>query len=110
MLLVKCTGCTSCMQGPMFQISSLWRYSALGFLGGLAAAALLWTARAAPPQPDPLTFEDVAPRSGAVFVLQTSAPPARRQIEPMVSGVALLDYTGDGKPDIYFVNGARQPQ
>ena len=28
----------------------------------------------------------------------------------MVSGVAIFDYNSDGKPDIYFVNGARQPQ
>ena len=28
----------------------------------------------------------------------------------MVSGVAIFDYNNDGKPDLYFVNGARQPQ
>ena len=28
----------------------------------------------------------------------------------MVGGVAVFDYNNDGKPDLYFVNGARQPQ
>ena len=36
--------------------------------------------------------------------------PEKHQIEPMVSGVAVFDYNNDGKPDLYFVNGARQPQ
>src|SRR5436190_20955637 len=88
-----------------------FRYSTVPLAGIVAtAAALLWTVRAAAPQPDPITFEDVATRSGVDFVLQNSATPARRQIQPMVSGVAIFDYKGDGKPDIYFVNGGRQPQ
>ena len=78
---------------------------------GLAAAAAAWMAyAAAAPQPDPITFENIAARAGVDFVLRNSASPERRQIEPMVSGVAIFDYNNDGKPDIYFVNGARQPQ
>src|SRR5262249_55253237 len=30
-------------------------------------------------------------------------------IETMIAGVAVLDYNNDGKPDIYFINGARIP-
>jgi hypothetical protein len=56
-----------------------------------------------------ITFEDIAGRAGVAFVLQDSATPAKRQIETMVGGVAIFDYNNDGKPDIYFVNGARQP-
>jgi hypothetical protein len=75
----------------------------------LAAAA--WIAHgAATAQPDPITFENIAARSGVNFVLQNAATPERHQIEPMVSGVAVFDYNNDGKPDLYFVNGARQPQ
>src|SRR5438552_3439305 len=91
----------------------LRRYSALALAGSLAAAAAagVWISRAAAaPQADPITFEDVAARAGVDFVLQNSASPARRQIETMAGGVAIFDYNGDGKPDLYFVNGARQPQ
>jgi hypothetical protein len=56
-----------------------------------------------------ITFQDVASRAGIAFVLQDSASPAKRQIETMVGGVAIFDYNNDGKPDIYFVNGAQQP-
>jgi hypothetical protein len=56
-----------------------------------------------------ITFDDVGSRAGVSFVLQDSATPAKHQIETMVGGVAIFDYNNDGKPDIYFVNGARQP-
>ncbi|MGH9719853.1 MAG: CRTAC1 family protein [Bryobacteraceae bacterium] len=65
---------------------------------------------AAAPAPDPITFEDIAARAGIDFVLRNSATPARHQIEPMVGGVAVFDYNNDGRADIYFVNGARQPE
>src|SRR3954447_11940831 len=90
----------------------LWRFSTFAFAAVLAVAAgLLWSARAAAPAPlDPIAFEDVAARAGVAFVLQNSATPARRQMEPRVGGVAVFDYNGDGKPDLYFVKGPRQPQ
>ena len=77
----------------------------------ILTASGIWISRAAEtPHADPITFENIAARSGVDFVLRNSATPARRQIETMVSGVAIFDYNSDGKPDIYFVNGARQPQ
>ena len=60
-------------------------------------------------QPDPITFEDIARPAGVEFVLQNSATPQKHQIEAMAGGVAVFDYDNDGRPDIYFVNGARQP-
>ncbi|MGH9671741.1 MAG: CRTAC1 family protein [Bryobacteraceae bacterium] len=57
----------------------------------------------------PVAFEDATAASGIRFVLRNSASPAKRQIETMPGGVAALDYDGDGRPDLYFANGAAQP-
>jgi enediyne biosynthesis protein E4 len=59
--------------------------------------------------PSPIAFEDVAARASVRFVLQNSATPEKHQIETMVSGIAVFDFNNDGKPDIYFINGAAQP-
>jgi enediyne biosynthesis protein E4 len=64
----------------------------------------------APAGPDPITFDDIASGAGIEFVLRNGATGDRHQIEAMVSGVAVFDYNNDGWPDIYFVNGARQPK
>ena len=83
---------------------------------GAALAALAPSLPSAPASsqppagPDPITFQDIARRAGVDFVLQNSATPERHQIETMVSGVAVFDYDNDGWPDLYFVNGARQPK
>ena len=84
----------------LFRVAGLTAFaSAGGLLAFLAAAG----------RPDPITFEDIALRSGVNFVLQNSATPERHQIETMAGGVAVFDYNNDGRPDLYFVNGARQP-
>jgi enediyne biosynthesis protein E4 len=43
------------------------------------------------------------------IVLLNSATPERHQIETMPGGVAIFDFDGDGKPDLFFTNGAPQP-
>jgi len=40
------------------------------------------------------------------FVLENSPTPAKNAPETMPGGVALFDYNGDGRPDIFFTNGA----
>jgi len=57
----------------------------------------------------PITFEEIAARSGINFAIDSSPTPNKNQIETMVAGVALIDYDGDGYPDIFFVNGAAIP-
>ena len=59
--------------------------------------------------PGPITFEEIAGRAGVRFRSDSSPTPAKHQPEPMLAGVALFDYDGDGYLDIYFVNGAGMP-
>jgi len=40
------------------------------------------------------------------FQLENSETPARNAPETMPGGVAVFDYNGDGRPDIFFTNGA----
>jgi hypothetical protein len=56
-----------------------------------------------------IRFENVAGRVGVHHVVRNSETPERYQIEPMIAGVALLDYDNDGRLDIYFCNGATIP-
>jgi hypothetical protein len=43
------------------------------------------------------------------MVLHNSPTPVKHQIETTLGGVAALDYDGDGLLDLFFTNGARQP-
>ena len=40
------------------------------------------------------------------FQLENGVTPARNLPETMLGGVAVFDYNGDGRPDIFFTNGA----
>jgi hypothetical protein len=64
----------------------------------LVAALLLQ----ASPAPSPISFELKA----LPFRLENSETPARNAPETMPGGVAVFDYNGDGRPDIFFTNGA----
>ncbi|MEP6601456.1 MAG: VCBS repeat-containing protein, partial [Nitrospirota bacterium] len=75
---------------------------------GLAcvAAAILLVA-AAPGTT--IQFSDVARNAGIRFVLENDPSARKYMIETMPGGVAVLDFNGDGRPDIYFTNGAEVP-
>ncbi|MEZ5362237.1 MAG: CRTAC1 family protein [Bryobacterales bacterium] len=68
----------------------------------LAALPALATAQS-------LSFQDVAASAGVSFTLQNHPTAQKRMIETMAGGMAVFDYNGDGRPDIFFTNGAPIP-
>ena len=57
----------------------------------------------------PIRFEDLIQKSGIDFILHNCPTPQKHMIETMAGGVAAFDYDGDGRPDIFFANGAELP-
>lgn len=57
----------------------------------------------------PIQLTDIAKTAGVDFVLENSPTPDKYLIETMPGGIAVFDYDGDGRPDIFFTNGAAVP-
>ena len=73
----------------------------------LLAVGLLSATVAARAGSEPVRFVDVTDRLGIDF-RHVAFPTSQKYLpEAMGSGVALVDYDGDGRLDLYFVNGAR---
>jgi enediyne biosynthesis protein E4 len=72
------------------------------------------TVAAPPPTPVPtpppsVAFEEKAAAMGVDFVHVTGAAGKKWMPETMGGGVAVLDYDGDGRPDLLFVSGSYWP-
>jgi len=65
-----------------------------------------WSASA----PAPIQMVNGAPANGLNFHLRSGATGRMYQPETLVGGLGVIDYDGDGWPDLYCVNGATMPQ
>jgi hypothetical protein len=65
---------------------------------------------AAPAPANPVTFADVTRAAGIAFVHNNGAYGRKYLPETMGSGVAFLDYDGDGRQDLFFVNSSDWPE
>ena len=81
--------------------SVLLQLVALALLSS-TSCGVLDSQASAPPPPPPIRFE----LKRLPFHLDSSLSPAKNVPETMAGGVAVFDYNGDGRPDIFFTNGA----
>jgi hypothetical protein len=72
---------------------------------GTCTFAILLLA-AATSAPD-VRFTDITETIGVDFTHQSSATSSKYLVETMGGGVALVDYDGDGRLDVFFTNGAK---
>ena len=54
-------------------------------------------------------LRNVSAAAGVDFVHQHSPTPEKHYVESAPGGLAVFDYNGDGRPDLFFTNGAKTP-
>ena len=59
--------------------------------------------------PAPIRFVEQAASAHLNFTLENNPTETKHMIETMPGGLAVFDYDGDGRPDIFFTNGAAVP-
>src|SRR5262245_44466216 len=85
-----------------------WRHVVAAGVALAAVLAQRSISGAEPPGSAPIVFELVK-ASGLDFTVEPSRTDKCHQPETMISGVALLDYDGDGLLDVFLLSGATMP-
>jgi len=91
---------------PLLPILAPLAVAAIG-LSVIFSRYLTWSA---PTVSAPIAhFTDVTAASGVTFVQNDGGVPDQPSPSTLGSGVAVIDYDGDGAPDLFFVNGVTCP-
>lgn len=77
--------------------------------GGILLGFLLISWNGHAQAPCPIQLRDVTRQTGIHFIHTDGSSGRRYIVETVASGLALFDYNGDGKTDIYFLNGQPLP-
>jgi hypothetical protein len=88
---------------------SLCGILALGCVAGIAAEVGARAAQTASSPALRVHLTNVAARAGLKFVYQHSPTPEKYFVESVPGGVAVFDFNSDGRPDLFFPNGAQTP-
>ncbi len=88
-----------------------WPFSAAVGLSALVVASWGYAPASGQGRADrpAVSLRDVAEAAGVTFVHQRSATPDKHYVESTPGGLAVFDYNGDGRADIFFTNGAQTP-
>ncbi len=75
----------------------------------VALAVSLPVAQEPPAERPRVQLRDVGDEAGVHFVHQYSPTAEKHYVESAPGGLAVFDYNGDGRPDLFFTNGAHTP-
>lgn len=75
-------------------------------IGGIALGAAMALAASETKQPCTIRLTDVTQQTGIGFVHTDGSSGQRYIVETVSAGLATFDYNGDGKIDIFFLNGS----
>ena len=78
-------------------------------LAGEGLAAMQSGTRPPSPASGPARLRNIAEAANLQFVHQQSPTAEKYYVESVPGGLAVFDYNGDGRPDLFFTNGAATP-
>jgi len=79
-------------------------------LAALTLAAIAMRGVSQPPRSSGgVHLRDVAAAAGLNFIHTAASGPGKYYVDSVPGGLAIFDYNGDGRPDIFFTNGAALP-